>query len=159
MMLLRDLNPKRGLCDGTRILITKTSTRLLHGIILTGDFHGESCVIPRITLTPTNNPFPFKFGRRQFPIRHAYVMTINKSQGQTLNRAAMVLPEPCFAHGQLYVVFSRCGFPPDDKKKTGMKVVIYDTPVQGRHKDMGGIRKTLTKGITTLNVVMKEILI
>ena len=91
MMLLRNLNPKKGMCNGTRILITKTSTRLLHGVILTGDFHGKSCVIPRITLTPTNNPFPFKFGRRQFPMRHAYVMTINKSQGQTLNRTAIVL--------------------------------------------------------------------
>ena len=157
MMLLRNLNPKKGMCNGTRILITKTSTRLLHGIILTGDFNGSSCVIPRITLFPTNNPFPFKFGRRQFPIRHAYVMTINKSQGQTLTRAAMVLPEPCFAHGQLYVAFSRCGLPPDDKNMTGMKVVIYDTTLQGKQESMGGIRTNSTKGSTTLNVVMKEI--
>ena len=103
MMLLRNLNPKKGMCNGTRILITETSTRLVQGIILTGDFNGKFCVIPRITLYPTNNPFPFKFGRRQFPMRHAYVMTINKSQGQTLTRAAMVLPEPCFSHDQLYV--------------------------------------------------------
>ena len=159
MMLLRNLSPKKGLCNGTRILITKTSPKVLHGKILTGDFHGEDCSIPRITLYPANSPFPFRFGRRQFPMRHAYVMTINKSQGQTLNRAAMVLPEPCFAHGQLYVAFSRCGFPPDEKNRTGMKVVIYDTTLQGRNKKEGGIRTNFTKGITTLNVVMKEVLL
>ena len=58
---------------------------------------------------------------------------------------------------KLYVDFSRCGFPPDDKNMTGMKVVIYDTTLQGRKKTKGGVRTNLTKGITTLNVVMKEV--
>ena len=156
---LRNLNPKKSLCNGIRVLIKKVTTRLLHGIILTGEFNGKPCVIPRITLYPSNNPFPFKFGRRQFPMRHAYVMTINKSQGQTFLRSALMLPEPCFAHGQLYVAYSRCGFPPDDKKKVGMKVVVYDTTLQGRKKEMGGIRNNKTEGITTLNVVMKEVFI
>ncbi len=34
-------------------------------------------------------------------------MTINKAEGQTLNHVGIVLPEPVFGHGQLYVALSR----------------------------------------------------
>jgi ATP-dependent DNA helicase PIF1 len=43
---------------------------------------------------------PFKFKRKQFPIRLSFAMTINKAQGH--------LPEPVFSHGQLYMALSRC---------------------------------------------------
>ena len=131
--------------------------RLIRGIILTGSHKGIFCTIPRVTLYPSNNPFPFKFGRRQFPLRHACVMTINKSQGQTFRRTGLLLPESCFAHGQLYVAFSRSGCPPNEKDHTGLKVVVYDTPIQGRSKTDGGIRPTETEGITTQNIVLREI--
>jgi hypothetical protein len=157
MMLLRNLNPKHGLCNGTRMIVTSMTNRVVRGLIITGDHQGKKCVIPRVTLYPSNNPYPFKFGRRQFPIRHAYVMTINKSQGQTFTRTGLLLPDSCFAHGQLYVAFSRCGHPPDDTTKTGLKVVVYDTQIQGRRKDRGGIRTNETEGITTQNIVLNEI--
>ena len=157
MMLLRNLNPKKGLCNGTRILITSMTKRLLRGMILTGSHQNTLCIIPRVTLYPSNNPFPFKFGRRQFPVRHAYVMTINKSQGQTFRRTGLLLPDSCFSHGQLYVAFSRCGYPPNDRDHTGLKVVVYDTKIQGRKKSDGGVRTNDTEGTTTQNIVLKEI--
>ena len=39
----------------------------------------------KIKLSPSDTELPFKFQRTQFPIRLAYCMTINKSQGQTFN--------------------------------------------------------------------------
>ncbi|CAH2017522.1 unnamed protein product, partial [Acanthoscelides obtectus] len=50
---------------------------------------------------------PVNLKRRQFPVRLAFAMTINKSQGQTLNSVGLFLPVTVFDHGQLYVALSR----------------------------------------------------
>ena len=36
-------------------------------------------------------------------------MTVNESQGQTLQRVGVYFPDPVFAHGALYVALSRVG--------------------------------------------------
>ncbi|KAI8523384.1 hypothetical protein RHMOL_Rhmol13G0069100 [Rhododendron molle] len=46
--------------------------------------------------------------RCQFPIRLAYAMTINKSQGQSVKFVGVDLCTSVFSHGQLYVALSRC---------------------------------------------------
>ena len=60
-------------------------------------------------------------------------------------------------HSQLHVEFSRCGCPPNDNENTGLKIVMCDTPLQGRNKSDGGIRTNKTEGITTQNIMLKEI--
>ena len=51
---------------------------------------------------------PLSFYRKQFPVRLAFSMTINKSQGQTFDRVGLKLDEKhVFTHGQFYVAISR----------------------------------------------------
>ncbi|PRQ50206.1 putative DNA helicase [Rosa chinensis] len=121
IMLLRNLNQRSGLCNGTRLIITALFDRLIEAKILTGMNIDQKIFIPRIVLTATENKWPFIFKRRQFPIRPCYAMTINKSQGQSLNQVGIYLLEPVFTHGQLYVALSRV------TSKNGLKILINNS--------------------------------
>ncbi|PIA50905.1 hypothetical protein AQUCO_01100013v1 [Aquilegia coerulea] len=52
IMLLRNIAPKDGLCNGVRLIVKRCATRVIEAIILTGDKAGNTVFIPRITLTP-----------------------------------------------------------------------------------------------------------
>ncbi|XP_011313387.1 ATP-dependent DNA helicase PIF1-like [Fopius arisanus] len=106
VMLIRNLSINEGLCNGTRLQVLEFSNHLLKCKILTGDKSGEMVFINRITLYSEDN-YPFTFGRRQFPVKLAFAMTINKSQGQTFERIGIDLRKDIFNHGQLYVALSR----------------------------------------------------
>ena len=43
----------------------------------------------------------------QLPLVHAWALTVNRSQGQTLNKILIDLRHAPFAHGQAYVAISR----------------------------------------------------
>ncbi|KAL6286502.1 hypothetical protein ACE6H2_010892 [Prunus campanulata] len=81
IMLLRNIDPKLGLCN---------------------------VFLPRIPLKTTETAgLPFELTRKQFPVKLSFALTINKSQGQIIPHVGIFLPDHVFSHGQLYVGLSR----------------------------------------------------
>ena len=116
-MLMRNLNINGGLCNGTRLIIQDViNDRLIKATIANGEGKGRTVLIPKVLTQPADeNKFGFEWQRTQFPVKLAFAMTVHKSQGQTLNKVAVWLQEPCFGHGQLYVAASRVGNPDNIK--------------------------------------------
>ena len=122
VMLLRNLSLLHGFCNGTELRVRRMMNNLLeveNVKTLVKSF------LPRIPMTSEETGFPFKMRRLQFPIRLGYAMTINKAQGQTLDRAGLYLKSPVFDHGQLYVAFSRV------RAMDNIKVLVYNKVNQG----------------------------
>ena len=59
----------------------------------------------------TESKLGIPFVRRQFPILLAYYLTLNRSQGQTLDTVGIELPQSVFSHGHVYVGAARTGDP------------------------------------------------
>lgn len=89
---------------------------------------------------------PFTLARIQFPVQVAFAMTIDKSQGQTIQHVGIYLPNPVFAHGQLYVALSRC--------PTFQNLNIFVEHSQPEERDTSYEN---TSQLCTRNVVYKQI--
>ncbi|PNY03362.1 ATP-dependent DNA helicase PIF1 [Trifolium pratense] len=137
IMLLRNLDQFEGLCNGTRLSITRLADHVIEAKIITGKNIGNLIYIPRMPMSPSQSPWPFKLLRKQFPIMVSFAMTINKSQGQSLDYVGLYLPREVFSHGQLYVALFRV------KTKQGLKILIHD--------------KSKAPLNDTTNVVFKEV--
>ena len=108
VILLRNLDPQRGLSNETRLIVTNLKSRVSGCLILSGTHRGENVVVPRIRLiTNPTTQLPFFLKRSQFPIRPAFAMSINKAQGQSVRHIGLELTHSVFSHGQLYVDLSR----------------------------------------------------
>ena len=142
-MRLRNINTGNGMSNGIRIIIRRMFNLFLDAEILTGQSEGKRVFIPRMTLIPSDTDFPFLLRRIQCPVRLAYVMTINKCQGQTFDKVGIYLNRACFAHGQLYVAFSRA------RSKNDISMRIVETPEQGKHRGHN----------YTKNIVLRQVLL
>ncbi|KAG2780760.1 hypothetical protein PC129_g23818 [Phytophthora cactorum] len=103
IMMMRNSNPDLGLCNGTRLRIVEVKLHVIYATIMTGERQGQHELIPRIVFISDGEAreFPFRLRHKQFPVQPAFVMTINKAQGQTVQNLGLYLSTPCFSHGQL----------------------------------------------------------
>lgn len=115
-LIMRNILPSEKIMNGTRVRVVAlprcaggTSAHLLQieTIPLPGSGDApRTFLLPRICFE-VEAPGSITFLRRQFPIKLAYALTTNKSQGQTLNRVLLDTRKEVFAHGQAYVACSR----------------------------------------------------
>ncbi|KAJ9551807.1 hypothetical protein OSB04_015852 [Centaurea solstitialis] len=141
IILLRNIDPINGLCNGTRLICRGFQQNVIDAEIAVGLYAGKRVFLPRIPLCPSEDGmFPFKLKRKQFPVRLSFDMTINKAQGQTIPNVGVYLPESVFSHGQLYVALSR------GISRRTTKVLVKPTQRTNRH------------GVYTSNVVYQEVL-
>ena len=126
VMLLRNLNQTEGLCNGTRLIVTRLGKWSIRGDIISGTNIGQNVTIPRIIMSPNESRWPFKLNRRQLPLAPCFAMTINKSQGQSLKHVGLYLPKQVFTHGQLYVAISRV------TTREGLTVINADDEVEDK---------------------------
>ena len=141
IILLRNIDPSNGLCNGTRLICKGFQRNIIDAEIAVGQHAGERVFLPRIPLCLSEDDmFPFKLKRKQFPIRLSFSMTINKAQGQTIPHVGVYLPDSVFSHGQLYVALSR------GISRQNTKVLVHPVKDFKRH------------GVYTSNVVYREVL-
>jgi hypothetical protein len=122
VMLLRNLQAGTAvsLRNGTRMIVIQMMERALEVEVAVGINKGLRVFLPRIPHYDKSGDYPFTIVRRQFPVRLAFSVTINKGQGQENERVGLDLPAPVFAHGQLYTGMSR------GKRRSMVKIRIGD---------------------------------
>ncbi|CAN1819977.1 ATP-dependent DNA helicase PIF1 [Linum perenne] len=120
IILLRNIDQSAGLCNGTRMIVKVLGQWFIAAEIIAGTNIGESFFLPRMTLTTDYPSLDITLSRRQYPIALCFAMTINKSQGQSLEQVGLCLQQQVFSHGQLYVALSRV------TRKTGLKILSCD---------------------------------
>lgn len=127
VLLLRNLNTERGLCNGRRLQIIDMKPHCLHARILTGKRRGDDVLLPHIFCDSNDVNLPFQIRRKQFPVQVCFAMTINTEQGQSLHHLGLYLPSDVFAHGQLYVALSRV----TSRKNVAVLIVNPDYDLEG----------------------------
>ena len=140
VMLMRNLNPADGHCNGVKYIVNNLLDRVIEVTAVSGSKPGSKLFVPRIIMDNNDSTLPFSIRRRQYPLKPAFAMTANKSQGQTLSRVGIYLGQDFFSHGQLYVALSRCG------DRSGIKILSRVGKKEG------------FEGTVMRNCVFKEVL-
>ena len=107
IILVRNLGSCEGRCNSMRMRVLGIRRNCMEVAIMGKRFDGKVCLLPRIKLTTSEEELPFILQHTKFPICLCYLMTVNKSQAQSLEHVGIYLSILAFTHGQLYVALSR----------------------------------------------------
>ena len=158
IILLRNIDPANGLCNGTRLVVHGFQKNAIDAEIVVGQHSGMRVFLPRIPLCPSDDDmFPFSFKRKQFPVRLSFAMTINKSQGQTIPKVDIYLSEPVFSDNQLYVALSRATATSNIKVLTGTHDVNKGTNKKNKGDTYPKEKKKRKNRISTSSTYTKNI--
>ena len=74
IMVIRNIDPAAGVCNGTRLIVNSLRTNFIEAIIATGPNTGDVTLIPKIKFISlaTEGSSSYDFQRTQFPVRLAY---------------------------------------------------------------------------------------
>jgi ATP-dependent DNA helicase PIF1 len=106
-ILMRAVSKSDKLATNTRVRVIGLSHNIVRVTTLDAVGARIAC-LPRFVFSiKVTYGRSFHITRRQFPLRLAYSLTMNRSQGQTLDRVVVDLTRHCFMHGHLNVALSR----------------------------------------------------
>ena len=119
LMLTQDINPARGLCQGTLVYFDSLSTttmRVKRRLVEDGGWEQVTLAktITKMRSTEGWDGFPSRvFERVQFPVRPAFAQVLTKAEGKTYERVGLLWSkEPTrVLHGELYLAVSRVRHP------------------------------------------------
>ena len=105
---MQNLNQKRGHCNGTRYIVTRVSSIIIYAkkLVYNANDPNTTIMIPEIPIHTKQDDLPFILTIIQWTVQIAYVMSMNKAQGQTLTKCVLLLTNSVFTHRQLYVGLS-----------------------------------------------------
>jgi len=136
-MIMRNVDRKEGLAKNLRVKIVAMHDDCIRVCTL-NPTRRRHYNIPRIFFSISLSfGRSVKIERKQFPLRLAYSMTYNKSQGQEFEQALVDIRNPPFTHGHLYVSLSRVRIaknvrlftnPPIESALSGTTVVPPNPP-------------------------------
>ena len=116
-----------------RYNVVKLTNDSIIGQLATGKNKGQYLMISRFKFQSEDKTVPFQMERNQFPVKLAFGITANRSQGQTYKFIGINLTHHFFVHGQTYVAMSRVGSaknikiyqPKNCPTKGYMKNIVY----------------------------------
>lgn len=80
---------------------------VVEGMFILGSNIGDKVCIPQLFFIPSDVIIPFKFQQRQFQLVVSFVMTINKSQVQSLKNIWVYISSSIFSYSQFYMAISK----------------------------------------------------
>jgi len=137
-IVMRNLNKKDGLTNNRRVVVLSIQRFCVK--VQTIGTNPKVFALPRIRFKFRLPRGSFEMMRTQFPLRLAYCMTYNKSQGQELQAVLVDLRQPAFTHGHLYVALSRV------RHRDGIAAFVSDEDIEDSTAPF------------TLNIVYPELL-